>query len=148
MIRYAEFHDLGDVFSLCLLALEELKDVLPFKISEEKLFERIKYFWAQAPCVVFEEDKEIVGFWGLCTYLPFFSEEAALSDYMFYILPEFRSFKAAKNMVEAVKAVADDHGLPLELNYMITEKFDQKTRLFEMMDLQKTGVKGLYKGDV
>lgn len=145
-VRVAEYEDLPRVAALCARGIEELEDVLLGQVNHDKLFERIKFFWSQAPCLLYEVEGEIVGIWGLNTLVPFYSDTPFIGDYMFYILPEHRSFKVAKIMCEAVKSVSHEFGMPVELNYMVPEKVPQKQRLFEMMKFRTTGIKGVYNG--
>ena len=141
MIRVAQPEDLIRVAELTHKGLEELGE----KPSPNKVFSKVQEAYTKAPCVIYETD-EIHGMWGLIAYKPYWTEEVTLSDYMFYVEPEHRSFRVAKQMCDAVKAIANNYQLDIELNYMAPSKFEEKKRLFEIMGFTKTGIKGIYHG--
>ena len=53
------------------------------------------------------------------TYRPTHSLQTVLTEYMFYIMPEHRSVKAARMLSKAVQAVADKFKLPLRMTHMV-----------------------------
>lgn len=140
-VRIAVPEDLLRVSELAAKGLRELGEVPDVDRVNAKVLEA----YEKAPCILYEKDR-IQGMWGLTAFRPYFSNKLMLMDYMFYIEPDYRSFRAAKMMVEAVKKIANDHKIDIELNYMITHSFDKKMRLFEMMGFKKTGLKGVYNG--
>lgn len=148
LIRYAEADDLPVVAELCIMGLQELSGELPCKVSADKLLNSILTYWACAPCILLENNSEIVGFYGLTTYYPYYSEDAVLGDYMLYIKPKFRSYKAARALSHAARDVADKFKLVLDLNFVTPGNFQTKARFLENMGAQVIGVKAIYRGDI
>ena len=144
--RYADIGDLPIVAELCIMGLQELSSQLPAKLSQEKLLDSILQYWACAPCILLENNSEIVGFYGLTTYYPYYSEDAVLGDYMLYIKPEHRTYKAAKALSLAARAVADEFKLLFDLNFVTTGDLKTKSRFLENMGAKTIGVKAVYDG--
>lgn len=144
--RYADIGDLPIVAELCIMGLQELSSQLPAKLSQEKLLDSILQYWACAPCILLENNSEIVGFYGLTTYYPYYSEDAVLGDYMLYIKPEHRTYKAAKALSLAARAVADEFKLLFDLNFVTPGDLKTKSRFLENMGAQTVGVKAVYDG--
>lgn len=137
--RYAMREDLPEVLEMYLAGLEEIKDRIPPYIPA-KCADVVFESWLRAPCVVLEREEsgseaEIIGFAGLTTYVPAYSDQVILREYLFYIAPEYRSIKAAKALSNAVQATADELGLPLYMSHMV---FDLSVPLKEKF-LKKWG---------
>lgn len=147
-IRYADLDDLPAVSEMCIMGLKELSAATPCAVSEGKLLDSIINHWAHAPCILLEDDEGLAGFYGLTTYVPYYSNDAVIGDYMLYIKPEKRSYKAAKMLSIAARDVADKFGLPLDLNFMLSQSSDIKTRgrFLENMGAKITGIKAVYHG--
>ena len=143
--RYATLSDLPEVYEMTLAGHKDLGGTLPETINPEKLDNWIYEAYRQAPCVLLE-DKEIIGMWGLCTFIPKWSNDVVLGDYMLYIKPEHRSIKAIELLTQAVCDAADSFNLSLRLNYIIPNRFDAHKRLFERMGFEPKGIIGFYKG--
>lgn len=146
MTRYAGIGDLPIVAELCIMGLQELSGQLPAKLSQDKLLDSILQYWACAPCILLENNSEIVGFYGLTTYYPYYSEDAVLGDYMLYIKPEHRTYKAAKALSLAARAVADEFKLLFDLNFVTPGDLKAKSRFLENMGAKIIGVKAVYDG--
>ena len=146
MIRFAELNDLPRVFELCMMAIKELDDVLPVKVSSSKLSDKILENWANAPCFVFEQDNTIEGFYGLTAYVPFYSKEVILGDYMLYLTENHKNYKNLSALSKAARDFAIEKKLPLELNFITKAKNKTKARFLEMMGADIVGVKAIYRG--
>ena len=146
MTRYAGIGDLPIVAELCIMGLQELSGQLPAKLSQDKLLDSILQYWACAPCILLENNSEIVGFYGLTTYYPYYSEDAVLGDYMLYIKPEHRTYKAAKALSLAARSVADEIKLLFDLNFVTPGDLKAKSRFLENMGAKIIGVKAVYDG--
>lgn len=144
--RYAEADDLPIVAVLYKMALDELKDILPVKPDDENIINCVLTNWACAPCILLEKGSEIVGFYGLTTFKPKYSNDAVLGDYMLFILKEHRTYKAAKMLALAARDVADRFNLPLDLNFIAPGDFRAKSRFLENMGAKIVGVKAVYYG--
>ena len=146
MTRYADIEDLPIVCWLCIMALEELADQLPAKPDPDRVIDAILSDWACAPCIILENQGEIIGFYGLTTYRPKYSNDTVLGDYMLYVKPDKRNYKALVLLSIAARDVADKFGLALDLNFITPANLNIKTRFLEKMGAKITGVKGLYDG--
>ena len=116
--RYADFDDLETVLGMYMQALTEIKEYVATP-NPDKCRNVVYRAWSCAPCVLVEQDNEIVGFAGLSTATPEHSDVPFLREYMFFIKPENRSTKLARYLSEAVKAVADKFKLPLSMSHMV-----------------------------
>ena len=143
--RYAETEDLPTVYLLAWQGYKELKEIAPEKVDPDLLWQWILKAHSQAPQVILEKDGEIIGLWGLCTIKAAWSHDVMLADYMFYILPKHRSFKATKQLKEAVCSVADKFKLTLRLSYLFKSKAPVHARIFAMMGFSTSGFIGFYK---
>lgn len=146
MIRFAELNDLPRVFELCMMAMEELKDRLPLSLSAEKLSNSILDNWAKAPCFVLEKNGQIEGFYGLTVYVPFYSTEATLGDYMLFLTPSHRNYKNLTKLCKAARDFANERKMPLDLNFITNAKHETKARFLENMGAEIIGVKAVYRG--
>ena len=144
--RFAYIEDLPIVFELCNIGLQELSSQLVLKISPEKLLHSIHENWAKAPCILLIKGSEIIGFYGLTAYTPYYSDDAILGDYMLYIKPEHRTYKAAKMLCTAARAFADHAKIALDLNFVTPGDIKTKSRFLENMGARITGVKAVYDG--
>jgi hypothetical protein len=146
MTCYADIQDLPKVAELCMLGLQELKNECSSNLDEEKLLDSIMTFWACAPCILLKKNDEIIGFYGLTTFKPFYSDDTVLGDYMLYIQPEHRSYKAARMLSIAARDVANKFKLVFDLNFITAANINTKARFLEGMGAKVIGVKGAYDG--
>ena len=109
--RYADFDDLETVLEMCMTALAEIKDNV-CEPSADKCRKVVFFSWSQAPCILLEKSGDIIGFVGLKTAYPEYSEQAFIGSYMWYIKPENRSFKALKTLSESLKTFVKSAKLP------------------------------------
>lgn len=132
--RYAMREDLPEVLEMYLAGLEEIKEsIVP--INAQKCADVVLGSWLRAPCILLEKNNEIIGFAGLCSYLPAYSDAVVLREYLFYIKPGMRGVKAAKALSDAAQAAADELKLPLFMSHMV---FDLSVPLKEKF-LKKWG---------
>lgn len=143
---FAALEDLPFVAEMCIMGVEELGSALPCRVSSEKLLGSILKFWANAPCILLKNGSEIIGFYGLTAYKPFYSEDAVLGDYMLFILPKFRTYKAAKMLSLAARDFAKSKAMCIDLNFITPAKALVKARFLENMGAKITGVKAVYDG--
>lgn len=125
--RYAMREDLAEVLDMYITALHEIKEYLE-PIAEEKCAQVVLKNWIAAPCILVEVNGEIVGFAGMRSCIPEYSNENILSEYMFYIKPEHRSVKAAKALSDAAKSAAKECGVNLYMSHFIKTS-DDKTKV-------------------
>lgn len=119
--RYADESDLAEVLAMYLAALDEIKDYVE-PVDPDRCARTVLLSWAKAPCVLMEKLGKIIGFAGLRTALPAHSVQPILTEYMFFIKPEFRSTEAAKTLSDAVKAVADKFHMNLRMTHMVFDR--------------------------
>lgn len=143
---YADFQDLPRIAELCRMSIDELGLSEFANIDDDRLISSIIFNWASAPCIILKKEGNIIGFYGLTTYRPFYSEETVLGDYMLYIVPEHRSYKAAKALSKAAAKFADEKKINLDLNFITNRPAAAKARFLENMGAKITGVKGVYYG--
>jgi len=117
-IRYAEFDDLETVLEMYMTALAEIKENV-CKPNPEKCRNTVYFSWAQAPCILLEKAGQIVGFAGLKTVIPEYSDEPVLREYMWFIKPKHRSYKALKLISDSCQAVSDKFKIPLFMSHMV-----------------------------
>lgn len=111
--RHALFGELPLILEYYLAALDELKaERLTPNIN--KCAEEVLRSFKSAPCIVLEDDSgDVFGFAGMRCVSPQYSDEAYLEEYMFYIRPDKRSYKAAKTLSDAVQELSEKTGLEL-----------------------------------
>lgn len=143
---FADIEDLPTVSSLCIMGMDELGSNLPCRVSSEKLLNSILTFWACAPCILLKLGSDIIGFYGLTAFKPFYSDDAVLGDYMLYIKPEHRSYKTARKLSIAARDFAKSKGMALELNFITDKDPLTKARFLENMGAKIVGVKAVYDG--
>lgn len=125
--RYAKREDLAEVLEMFIASLTEIQDYIE-SISHKKCAFLVFKNWLSAPCILLEKAGEIIGFAGFASSIPEYSEKQTLREYMFYIKPEHRSYKAAKLMSDSSQKMADELGLPLYMSHMVFEH-NENTKL-------------------
>lgn len=146
LVRYANASDIPEVYRLAWAGYKDLKEIAPERVEPDLLMNWVKKAYKQAPQVLLEKDGEIIGFWGLCLIKAAWSHDVLLADYMLYIKPEHRSFKAIKELTKAVKSYADQSKLTLRLCYLFKGKLPVHLKIFGMMGFSVCGLVGFYKG--
>ena len=117
-VRYADEKDLPQVLAMYLDALKEINDQ-NIRPNPVKCARQVVDSYNRAPCVLLEKQGDIIGFAGLDTNIPIYSDDAYISEYMFYVKPGNRSIKMAKMLSDAVQAVADKFKLPLYFSHIL-----------------------------
>ena len=119
--RYAMREDLAEVLDMYIAALDEIQDYIePYNVH--KCADLVLKNWVHAPCILLEKAGELIGFAGFAGVVPEFSDSVTLREYMFFIKPEHRSYKAAKVMSDAAQQAARDMGVPLYMSHMVFDK--------------------------
>ncbi len=120
-VRYADEEDLPQVVRMYITALHEI-DGDKYKLNLVKCARVVWESFVKAPCILIEKSKEIIGFCGLRTGVLEYSDDAYISEYMFYIKPEHRSYKTARVLSKAAQSVADKFKLPMYFTHLIGDK--------------------------
>lgn len=142
MIRKASSDDIPYVLDLFKKGLEE-HDI---EYHESYVLNKIIISYHQAPCFLLEEDGRICGMASLNIGILPFTGKPTLTDNMFYIEPEYRDLKRFSGLVEACKAFADDHNLPLRLDFISQNDEELRKRIFRMHGFKVSSVVGVYNG--
>lgn len=144
IVRHATPEDLPTLYKLCWAGYRELSP--PERVDPDLLWDWVVEAFHQAPQLILVKDGQIIGFWGLCFIKAAWSYDRMLADYMFYILPNHRSLKASRLLVQAVKGIADSFNLTFRQSYLFKGKLALHIRIFQMMGFSVSGLIGFYKG--
>lgn len=120
-VRYADEEDLPQVVRMYITALHEI-DGDKYKLNLVKCGRLVWESFVKAPCILLEKSKEIIGFCGLRTGVLEYCDDAYISEYMFYIKPEYRSMKTARVLSKSAQSVADKFKLPMYFTHLIGDK--------------------------
>lgn len=116
--RYAMREDLAEVLDMYLSGLNEIAEYIE-PIDEQKCADNVLKCWIGAPCIILELDGNKIGFAGLKSSIPEYSNQNILTEYMFYIKPENRGIREAKCLSEASKAASKELDVPLYMSHFI-----------------------------
>ena len=143
MIRLGHAGDVLGVFRLLEEAHQSLAYVGP-GIDRDKTYERVLWLMQNGLVLVCMDDDqvEVVGSLGLEEVEPWYTRMKVLSDVWFYVKPEWRASRLAKEMLGVAKKVADDSGLPLQ--FSVSHGFDlgRKDAWFKRNGFESVG--GIY----
>jgi len=117
-VKYAEQSDLPTIFSMYINALMEIPECA-VEIDESVCFKTVTDSWLSAPCIIVKDGEKIIAFAGLSLAASPYSRRPYLNEYMFYVLPEYRSLKVSKILSEEAKNVADAMGLKISFTHYI-----------------------------
>jgi len=141
-ISKAKYGDLEQICELYKKAIAEIGDTYKDELVRQKVYNA--YFLA--PCFIIQEDDRITAMAGLTMGLIPYNGNLTLTDYMFYIEPEYRNLKRFGGLVKSSKRFADDMNLPLRLDFITpTISEDLKKRVFDMHKFNVTGVSGIWE---
>lgn len=143
--RYANKDDLPEVYVMYLEGLKELGN-RAFPVSEKKALEHVLLCWSKAPCILLTHEDKIVGFAGLTTCIPPYSEEAHLRDYMFFTKPSHRGIRSWRVLTKAVQEVSDRFKMPFIGELAVHGKIDHHKRLVRMAGAKPVSVLSIYGG--
>jgi len=115
-------------------------------IKDSLLVNKVVAGFHLAPCFLLKIDGIIRGIAGLTVVHSSHSGDAMLSEYMFYVEPEFRSLKHLSALVNACKTFADEHGFLLRFEFINQVDIRIRERLFKMHNFQIKSVIGEYDG--
>lgn len=138
-IRLATEYDFKTILNLCLERAKEAEfDLLP-EPDEQAILRGIARNYHLAPCLLLEDDGEVIGFAGLTMTTFFWSDEKHLSDYMIFIKPEHRNWNVANLLYSAIIEFANLHGLPLHISYICLDRHDARLRMMKRLGFKHTG---------
>jgi len=143
MIKVAEGSDIDVILSLYRAGLDELGD----KYQENLILKKVVTSIHLAPCFLLQIDDTICGMAGLTTLVCSPSGQATLTDYMFYIKPEYRKLKHFSELINATKDFAVEKNLPLRLQFTTNISEKLRNRLFDMYGFKVVSVIGEYNNE-
>jgi len=142
MIRTADGKDIDDILVLYRAGLDELGD----KYQDSLILNKVITSIHLAPCFLLVIDDIICGMAGLTTLVCSPSGQATLTDYMFYIRPEYRKLENFSALINATKDFAVEKSLPLRLQFTTNISEKLRRRLFDMYGFKVISVTGGYNG--
>lgn len=139
VVRSAEIEDLNKCVLIALeIPLENDWEYFP-KASESKVTNTIRKLIEDRTLIVYENNGIIVGIMGLVIDSFWWSEEPMMLDMLFYIKPEFRSYKAFNRMLSTAEEFAKINGLPLSLLLFSTKNLERKYEMIKRRGYKKIG---------
>ena len=141
LYRKAERKDFPRVCDLYIAGLQELQ----VEYDKEWVQRKIERAYYCAPCFLLEVDGKIVGMAALHMGQHHFTGDLTLTDLLFYVEPEHRNIRRLSGLVEACKAFAREHDIPLHLNFHTNIDIEKRVRLLRMHGFDVTSVSGVYK---
>lgn len=138
-IRTATPLDFSNILDLCLLRAKEFDFENFPKPDSDVLLTNIARNYNLAPCLLLEENGELIGFAGLTLSTFFWSDKPYLSDYMIFIKKEHRNMNVANILYSAIIEIANLHGLPLHISYICLDRHDARLRMMKRLGFEHTG---------
>jgi len=142
--RYAEKDDLPEVFVMYLAGIKEIQEH-SFPVNESKALDTVIKGYNSAPCILLEDNGELIGFAGLKTTMPDYSDVVLLRDYMFYVHPDHRSLRAWRMMCKAVQDVADKFQLDFIGTHKLTDEIPKHERMIRSAGATPWAISAIYR---
>jgi hypothetical protein len=146
MLELAKPEDVPQVYALCIQNYNENNTIeTGIRVSFEKSFKELEFCVQNNFCVVERKGKEINGLLLLKPAVTtWFSEDEIFMGLIFYIKPDFRTFKLAKSLLTAAKEYAIINKLPIAFDLFAQKDASKKKKLFEYMGFKEWGSFYLY----
>ena len=138
MIRRANVLDISALIFM-LNEMHKQTEVEVPKINTHKLIERINELLHKGVVVVAVEDKKIVGSIGGWVTTDWWTDESHLSDLWFYVYPEHRKSRFAKNLCMDFIKIAKDAKLKTRLGHIFSGDLDRKDKFYSKLGMKKIG---------
>jgi hypothetical protein len=111
VIEYAIESELPAVLRMYMEALKEIPNI--GEIDPQACAKTVYESWLSAPCLLLKNGNKIIGFAGLKLSRNLHNFAHYISEYMFFVKPEFRSVFNAKLLADGAKKVSEDWGMDL-----------------------------------
>lgn len=135
-LRLATEEDLERCVDLTMKIREENDEYFP-KLDRPLITKNLRYCVENKTLVVYENNGVIIGLIGVTINRPaWWSKEEFMCDVVFYVLPEFRTFKTFNRMLSVAEEFAKINGLALFILFFTTKDIEKKLRM-----LQRRGYK-------
>ena len=126
VIEYAIESELSAVLRMYMEALKEIPNI--GEIDPQACAKTVYESWLSAPCLLLKKGEKIIGFAGLKLSRNLHNFAHYISEYMFFVKPEFRSVSNAKLLADGAKKVSDDWSMELKFSHLlqghdVTSKF-------------------------
>jgi hypothetical protein len=142
MIRQATHKDVPYILEMYKLGLQELGET---EFNENMMLDKVLASYDLAPCFLLMKDGNIIGMAGLTIETSPWNGDASLSDYMFYVYPDHRSFKNFSALVEKCKGFAEELNMPLKFEIGLHDRPEARERLTKMLGFELLSVNGEYR---
>jgi len=124
-----------------LEALRELNE----PHDEKDALDFMLFCWSKCPCIILEDNANMVGFAGLNVFAPSYDKSRLeLHDYMFYIQPSYRGLRAWRELARAVQAVSDKFNLVFVGEHRLTGSIKHHERLIRMAGAKPKAIISAY----
>lgn len=142
-VLFARPEDIPQIVSLGYKAFEETRmDLWDIQPSFEKAMTNVTR-WVVEDVVLVRRNKEndrlIDGFAAMEFITPWWAEDRLLSMTLYYIKPEFRSFKSASNLLKAAQEYAIMNRLPLIMDLIGAKDIKKKIKLLKYLGFKEYG---------
>ncbi len=137
-ITSAKLENVPEIIALCYKDFDEVGESLP-KPNTFKAVESMSYFINEGLVFVKkEENGKIVGVLALTPFDFWWSEVPVLHTAVLYVLPEYRKFRVADELIEEAKSFADVMEVTLYFDIPLT-KMELKSKYLEKKGFVKSG---------
>lgn len=138
-VRAATYEDLDQCVGLAHeIPLENDWGYFP-QTSNIKVINKLKELIDSQTLIVYDNNGVIVGILGVVVDSFWWTEEPMLMDVVFYIKPEFRSYKAYNRMLSVAEEFAKINGLPLSLLFFTTKDTERKFNMVQRRGYKSIG---------
>lgn len=137
-VRLASLSDLETAVELALEIPRENSEAFP-KPSPSKVKESLKKLIEEKSLILYENNGVVVGVLGLIIDTHWWTEEPTMFDMLFYIKPEFRSYKAFRRMLSVAEEFAKINGIPLSMMFFSTKDLFRKMKLLKKRGFEPIG---------
>lgn len=97
--------------------------------------------WLESPIFVYKgEDGTIQGFVGTQVTNMWWSDDPVINDFIFYVVPEYRSLKVFNALLDALIDMGKLNDMPVICNFMSNDRTELKEKAFERKGFKKSGI--------
>lgn len=147
-LRKAAPQDVSAIHRLCVRLYEDADLGLP-PVDHTKVLHQIVHAISEGLALVLGGERDgrrvIAGTLGLQPNADWFSSEASMRELWIYVLPEFRSFRAARMLISAGHEISAEHGMTFRMGIFGGKDLPRKIKLYERLGLRPAGV--LFTGE-